>query len=227
VSASPTVGVVVAVRNGVDQLAAALEGVLSQEPAPTDVVVLDGGSTDGSADLAATVDGVRVVAQVGLGLGAARNQALREVRGELVAFCDSDDRWAPDSLTLRIEHLSSYADCDAVIGRVVTTSLDDEVVPDVHIQRLGVPLPGYTPGALLARRRVFDAVGPFNESMRIGTDSEWFVRLRQSGCRLDLLDDVVLFKGVRATSLSADVDTYRRELLTVARAYITRRRSGA
>ena len=81
VSASPTVGVVVAVRNGVDHLAAALDGVLSQEPAPTDVVVLDGGSTDGSADLAAKVNGVRVVAQVGLGLGAARNQALRGARG--------------------------------------------------------------------------------------------------------------------------------------------------
>jgi glycosyltransferase involved in cell wall biosynthesis len=226
VSGFPTVGVVVAVRNGVAHLAAALDGVLSQDPVPTDVVVLDGGSTDGSAELAATFRGVRVVAQAGLGLGAARNQALREVRGELVAFCDGDDRWPTDSLVARVAHLAADSECDAVIGRVVTMALGDEEIPAGHGPRLGAPLPGYTPGALVARRGVFDAVGPFDENMRIGADSEWFVRLVLADCRLDLLDEVVLIKGVRTTSLSADVETYRRELLGVARAYISRRRSG-
>jgi glycosyltransferase involved in cell wall biosynthesis len=227
VSTSPTVGVVVPVRNGVVHLGAALDGVFSQDPAPTDVVVLDGGSTDGSAQLAAKLDSVRVVPQVGLGLGAARNQGLREVRGELVAFCDADDRWPTDSLVQRVAHLAARPGCDAVIGRVVTAPLDDEEVPWGRVPRLGVSLPGYTPGALVTRRRVFDSVGPFDESMRIGADSDWFVRLLLAGCRLDLLDEVVLIKGVRATSLSADVETYRRELLGVARAYIARRRSGA
>ena len=226
-NASPTVGVVVAARNNVDHLRAALDSVRAQDPAPADIVVLDGGSTDGSAELAASVDGVRVVAQVGLGLGAARNQALRAVRGELVAFCDGDDRWTADSLAVRVEHLVAHVGCDAVIGRVVTASLDGEAVPDAQLDRLGVVLPGYTPGALLVRRRVLDAVGSFDETMRIGTDSDWFVRLVSAGRRLDLLDQVVLIKGVRTTSLSTDVETYRRELLSVARAYIAGRRKGA
>jgi glycosyltransferase involved in cell wall biosynthesis len=226
-SRRPSIGVVVAVRNGVGHLARALDRVLEQVPAPVDVLVIDGGSTDGSAELAAGIAGVRVVAQDGRGLGAARNQALAAVRGELVAFCDADDHWTHDSLALRMRHLVDHADCDAVIGRVVTATLEEEDVPAGHVERLGVPLPGHTPGALLARREVFDAVGPFDEDMRIGSDSDWFVRLHLAGCRLDLIDDVVLVKGVRTSSLSADVETYRRELLGVARAYITRRRSGA
>jgi glycosyltransferase involved in cell wall biosynthesis len=216
---------VVAVRNGVATLGTALAGILAQVPAPGDVVVLDGASTDGSAELAATFAGVRVVAQEGRGLGGARNEALRVVRGDLVAFCDSDDRWPPGSLAARLDHLAADPDCDAVIGSVVTEALDDQEVPPGQLDRLGVPLPGFTPGALLARRRVFDSVGPFDEEMRIGADSDWFVRLALSPCRLDRIDEVVLVKGVRATSLSVDVETYRRELLTVARAYITRRRA--
>ena len=221
------IGVVVAVRNGVDTLGAALDAILAQSHAPSDVLVIDGASTDGSAELAASYAdaGVRVVAQAGRGLGGARNEALRAIRGELVAFCDSDDRWPPASLAARVAHLASTATCDAVIGAVVAEALDADDVPAGQRERLGVPMPGFTPGALLARRSAFDAVGPFDEEMRIGADSDWFVRLALSPMRLDRIDDVVLVKGVRRASLSVDVETYRRELLTVARAYITRRRA--
>jgi glycosyltransferase involved in cell wall biosynthesis len=225
VSNPPTVGVIVPVRDGAGHLGACLDQVLAQVPRPADVVVIDGGSTDGSAELARSFEGVRVVAQAGTGLGAAHNQALREIRGELVAFCDSDDQWPTGSLASRVDHLIANPDCDAVIGRVTTTTMADEAVPDGRIARLGVPVPGYTPGALLARRAVFDGVGDFDEHLRIGADSDWFVRLAQSEYHLDAIDDVVLLKGVRTTSLSADVDLYRRELLTVARAYVVRRRS--
>jgi glycosyltransferase involved in cell wall biosynthesis len=225
VSVPPTVGVIVPVRDGVEHLGACLEGVLAQLPRPADIVVIDGGSTDGSAELAASFPGVRVVAQVGSGLGGARNEALHAVQGDLIAFCDSDDRWPIDSLARRIDHLHDAPGCDAVVGHVTTTAMADEPIPDHRVARLGVPVPGYTPGALLARRAVFDGVGGFDEQLRIGADSDWFVRLAVSEFRLDVVDAVVLLKGVRASSLSTDVDLYRRELLAVARAHVGRRRS--
>jgi len=225
VSVSPTIGVIVPVRDGVDHLGACLEGVLAQIPRPTDIVVIDGGSTDGSAELAASFPGVRVVAQVSSGLGGARNEALQAVRGDLVAFCDSDDRWPTGSLARRIDHLNDTPGCDAVVGHVTTTAMADEPVPKARAARLGVSVPGYTPGALLARREVFDGVGGFDEQLRIGADTDWFVRLAMSEFRLDVVDTVVLIKGVRTTSLSTEVDLYRRELLAVARAYVGRRRS--
>ena len=87
-TAHPRVGVIIPVRNGARTIAAAIRSVCDQRPAPIDIVVIDGGSEDGSAALAATFPGVRVIAQAGRGLAAARNQGLRAVTGETIAFCE-------------------------------------------------------------------------------------------------------------------------------------------
>ncbi|OWY62584.1 hypothetical protein B7486_57630, partial [cyanobacterium TDX16] len=146
---------VVPVRDGVAHLADALQSVLEQVPPPDDVVVVDGGSTDGSAELARTFAGVRVVTQTGTGLGQARNQGVAEVAGELVAFCDADDRWPPGSLAARTEAFERDADAAAVVGQVTTRELDGEQVPALHAAALGRRRPGWTPGALLVRRSTF------------------------------------------------------------------------
>jgi glycosyltransferase involved in cell wall biosynthesis len=219
-----TVGVVVPTRNAVDHVGRALASVLSQEPPPTDVVVVDARSTDGTRDVVHATPGVRLVEQSGVGLGAARNQGIAAVAGDLVAFCDADDRWSPGALAVRMRHLEATPECDAVIGAVVMEPIGRYEVPAQYAERLGVPLPGYTPGALLVRRRTLERVGPFSERLEIGTDSEWFVRLAQSPLRCDLLRQVVLQKAARAASLSTDVAAYRAELLGIARAYIRQRK---
>jgi glycosyltransferase involved in cell wall biosynthesis len=218
------VGVVVPVRNGARTLAAAIHSVRDQHPPPADIVVIDGASEDGSAALAAAFPGVRVIAQAGGGLAAARNQGLRAVAGEAIAFCDSDDRWTAGALAARLNHLAAKPGSGAVIGHVQSVLCDGETATVHQTSRLGGVLPGYTPGALMARRDVFETVGPFDETLAIGADADWFVRLVQSKVQLDVLPTIVLRKGIRASSLSADVTTYRRELLLVARRFFDRRR---
>ncbi|MCC6737330.1 MAG: glycosyltransferase family 2 protein [Bauldia sp.] len=220
----PTVGVVMPVRNGAKTLAAAIASVLAQSPRPDDVLVVDGGSEDGSAAIAAAFAGVRVISQAGGGLGAARNEGIAGVEGDVVAFCDADDRWTPGSLALRLARFTAQPACGAVIGHIERTLADGETATPQQASRLGQVEPGYTPGALLVRREAFHAVGPFDEALTLGSDSDWFVRLVQSGVRFDVLPDTVLLKGVRGSSLSTDVATYRRELLEVARRFIDRRR---
>jgi glycosyltransferase involved in cell wall biosynthesis len=218
------VGVILPVRNGARTLAAAIRSVCDQHPAPADIVVVDGGSEDGSATLAVGFPGVRVITQAGRGLAAARNEGLRAVSGEVIAFCDSDDCWTIGALAARLNHLAAEPDCGAVIGHAENVLFDGGAATQQQASRLGRVAPGYTPGALMARRTVFEAVGPFDESLAIGADSDWFVRLAQSDVRLDVLGALVLQKGARASSLSADVTTYRRELLLVARRFLARQR---
>ncbi|MCW5718041.1 MAG: glycosyltransferase family 2 protein [Bauldia sp.] len=222
-AARPAVGVVIPVRNGARTLAAAIASVLGQSPPPDDVVVVDGGSDDGSASSSLSL-GVRVIAQEGRGLGAARNQGIAAVAGDLVAFCDVDDRWTDGALAMRLARLAAEPACGAVIGHLRRTVIGDETPTPQQASRLGQVEPGYTPGALLVRRAALAAVGPFDETLTLGCDSDWFVRLVQSAVRLDVLPDTVLLKGVRNTSLSTDIATYRRELLQVARGFIDRRR---
>lgn len=219
-----TVGVVIPVWNNGRTIAAAIRSVCSQRPAPIDIVVIDGGSEDDSATLAASFPGVRVIAQAGRGLAAARNQGIRAVAGEAIAFCDADDYWTDGALAARLDHLYAEPCCGAVIGLAETVLIGSDTATPQQASRLGRVTPGYTPGALIVRREAFEAIGQFDETLAIGADSDWFARLAQSDVRLDVLPILVLRKGVRASSLSADITTYRRELLRVARRFVDRRR---
>ena len=220
-----SLAVILPVRNAAPFVADAIASLLQQLPPGADVVVVDGGSDDRSAAIAAAFPGVRVVAQTGRGLAAARNQGLHEARADVIGFCDADDRWAPGALALRLARLQARPDCDAVIGQMVREALPGERLSAQQESQLGRPVPGYTPGALLAHRRAFQEVGPFDETLAIGTDSDWFARLHLSRLCLAVLPAVVLRKGVRAQSLSTDIDAYRRELLRVARGFVARRRA--
>lgn len=224
---STKLAVVMPVRTAARFLAAAIESLLAQLPAESEILVVDGGSEDGSAAIAAGFPGVRVLAQSGRGIAAARNQGLAAAGADVIGFCDADDRWSADSLALRMERLAAEPHCDAVIGQVVLEALPGEPVTPQQASRIGRALPGFTPGALLARRHVFEAIGPFDESLAIAADSDWFVRLVQSDLTLALLSAVVLHKGARAAALSSDLETYRRELLAIGRRYVDRRRADA
>lgn len=220
---------IVCVRNAVRTLTRALDSVFVQELppgfGPMEVIVIDGSSTDGSAELAASRDGVRLLHQTGAGLAAARNEAILAATAPFIAFCDADDRWTEGSLALRLSALVARPELGAVIGHIVLEPVVGEPPSAAQQALIGVARPGFTPGAMVARREVFERVGLFDETLRISSDSDWLVRLKQSEAQLGVLDGVVLRKGARSASLSADVAAYRRELLTVARRFIDKRRS--
>lgn len=227
------VGVIVAARNAASTIGRALQSIHDEiaalpvvegsEVRQIDVVVVDGSSVDETREIAATFPGVRVVAQTGQGLGQARNQGTTEVAGELIAFLDADDRWAPGALDLRLRFLAQQPAALGVVGHMMTEALPGQSVDVRHRQRLGVSVVGSTPGALVVRRQAFELIGPFDETLAIATDSEWFIRARSGGHPIAVLEDVVLLKGARAMSLSADVASYQRELLDVSRRFLRAR----
>ena len=223
-SATVAVSVILPVRNGAAHLGAALASVAAQQPRPAEILVIDGDSTDDSVAIANTFGGVRVIPQTGRGLPSARNEAIRACRHDVVAFCDADDRWAAGALAARMQALTANPDALAVIGLAVREEIEGTIPTAAQRERVGLAVPGFTPGAMLVRREAFDHLGWFDEELSIGADSDWFVRLQQSTRPALQIETVVLHKGARGSSLSTDVDAYRRELLTVARRFIGRRR---
>src|SRR5262249_28955871 len=139
---------------------------------------------------------------------------------------DADDCWTHDSLAVRLNHLVAEPSCGAVIGHAENVRLDSDTATSQQASRIGRIAPGFTPGALMVRREAFETVGPFDETLAIGADSDWFARLAQSEVRYDVLPTVVLQKGTRGSSLSSDILQYRRELLVVARRFLDRQRQG-
>ncbi len=118
---SPLVSVVIPVHNVEDYLREALDSVLGQTHRELDVVLVDDGSTDGSGaiadEYAARDRRVRAVHTENRGLGAARNEGLRHVRGELLAFADSDDVVPPTAYATMVKQQKATG-ADFVTGSV-------------------------------------------------------------------------------------------------------------
>jgi glycosyltransferase involved in cell wall biosynthesis len=225
---APSVSVIIAVRDAAPTVAAAIESVVTQHvPLPwpaAEVIVIDGGSSDGSDRIAADHPAVRLIRQASRGLAAARNEAVRAAGGSVLAFCDADDRWTPGSLAIRLQALEAGSGASAVVGKLVLAPTAEAPPTPGQRSLIGIPRIGFTPGCLLVRREAFDLVGWFDERLRIGADSDWFVRLRQTGLPMATVEATVLIKAARGTSLSADVAAYRRELLEVGRRFLRGRR---
>jgi hypothetical protein len=93
----PEISVLVPVHNGARFLAEALESARAQTLAPAELIVVDDGSTDGSAEIARAL-GATVIRQANAGTAAAVNTAREQARGELIALLDADDVWPRDKL---------------------------------------------------------------------------------------------------------------------------------
>ncbi|VAW79154.1 hypothetical protein MNBD_GAMMA15-200 [hydrothermal vent metagenome] len=105
------VSVVIPTYNRARLLTAAIDSALAQDYPATEILVIDDGSTDHTADLVAGYgEKVRYFQQANRGAGAARNFGIQQARGEFIAFLDSDDMWRPDKLTLQVSIMNARPD---------------------------------------------------------------------------------------------------------------------
>ena len=210
----PTVSCIVPVFNGERYLEEALQSVFAQTYRPIEVVVVDDGSTDSSAAIAAAHgDRVAVIRQANAGPGPASNRGVEATRGELVAFLDADDRWPPRKLALQAEHLSAHPGTAAVFAHA-----RNFWVPELRQEaarfaghRITLPLAAYSRGTMMARRSAFEAVGGFDPRMGHGEVQDWVLRAREAGLRVDLLPDTLLERRLHPGNRSRHMQENSRE----------------
>jgi glycosyltransferase involved in cell wall biosynthesis len=208
--------VVIPCRNAARTLGAQLEAIASQNfTDPFEVIVVDNLSTDGSAAVAlAWVDRLpqlRVVPEPTLGINAARNAGVRASSGEVIAICDADDVADRGWLTA-LSH--AFADGAGLVGGALDLfRLNEELSDRRRSNRRGPGTSlGFLPwaeGANMAfRRRVYDAIGGFDESYRGGGDEVDFAwRAQLAGYRLDHAPDAIVHYATRR-SAAADVKQF-------------------
>lgn len=128
---TPSVSVVIPLYNARDVIKATLETVLAQTWKDYEIVVVDDGSTDGSAAIVRTyTPGVRYIRQENAGVAAARNRGIAASSGRYIALLDHDDLWHPTKLQQQVRLLEQRGD----VGMVIT---------DVaHVDRFGAPMGG-------------------------------------------------------------------------------------
>jgi len=221
----PAVSTIVPVHNGARYLHQALESLRSELTPGDEIIVVDDGSTDGSAELAASWKGpVQVLKQTNAGPAAARNRALTAASGEWIAFLDADDLAMPDRLARLGPHLFGPNGADLVYGGQRRFVSPDCIPP-------GAPASPETDepiacvlGAVLARRAVFDRVGVFNPELRSGEVIEWFARAQAGHLHIQEVPGAVFRRRRHANNLSADI-RFRQEVLSAVRQALIGRRS--
>jgi glycosyltransferase involved in cell wall biosynthesis len=221
------VSVILPVKNGEDFLGQAIESILGQDPPPAELIVVDGGSTDRSAEIARSVPGVRVIEQEGDGLSAAWNQGMAASTGELIAFLDSDDYWLPGKLEAQLRMLDEEPGLAGAIGKArFVVEPGTEPPPGFRRHLIDGEHMAPMPGTLLVGREVFDQVGVFDEAYLLAADVDWFARVKDAGLKLGSLDRTILVKRFHPDNLShSQPEVYEREMVRAMRDSAARQRS--
>jgi glycosyltransferase involved in cell wall biosynthesis len=198
----PAVSVIVPVRDAEGYVAQALRSALAQPAADLEVLVADDGSTDGTLGAVRALgdDRVRVLTPAAGGArgpGAARNRAIAAASGDVLAFLDADDLWAPDKLAVQLAELERRPDLGALGGLLRYISADGAPL-GVNAQDAAVDRARVAAGALMPfmlTSTVVPApaaaeVGPFDEELPGSEDLDWLARLARLA-PIDRLDRVV------------------------------------
>jgi len=181
---APRVSVLIPCYNAGRYLAAALDSVLAQTYQDYEIIVVDDGSEDDSAAVAARYPQVRYFYNTHSGISVTRNLALSKARAELIAFLDADDLWVPEKLEKQIAYLDSHPDC-----RLVFTLAENfyDGAPEAMNQRqeqlLHANMDNYLASCCI-RRELFEQHGGFREDYTHGEDTHWVTRLWAAGVNM-------------------------------------------
>jgi glycosyltransferase involved in cell wall biosynthesis len=222
---SPSISVVIPVYNGEAFLRDAVESALRQSLAPTEIIVVDDGSSDGSLALARSLH-VITLSQANQGVSAARNRAVERSRGDLVAFLDCDDIWLPHKLAAQAEALAARPEAGYAVSHIRYFLEPGTVAPAwFHWNSPPEDDISYPPSTWLIRRATWETVGPFDEGRRYVEDIDWLARANDLGVERLVVTEPLVEKRIRDESLTGNVEEVKKGMLRVLRDSAARKRA--
>jgi glycosyltransferase involved in cell wall biosynthesis len=218
----PFVSVIVPVYNGERFLEAALTSIFNQDYQPIEIIVVDDGSTDGTADIVRLLKNIYYIYQANQGHSVACNTGIAAAEGEFIAFLDADDMWMPQKLSLQVAYLNQHPDVGFVFSHRRMIIEEGVKPPSWHREQ---DSPGLFVSNLLARKDIFKSVGLFNPEYRFGNTSEWFARARDVEIPMAVLPETLSLYRVHDQNLTHHLDEMRHDVLRALKSSIDRQRS--
>ncbi len=185
------VSVVIPAYNAGRFLAETLESVFAQTHEPLEVIVVDDGSTDATADIARRFP-VNLLSGSNGGRSVARNRGVEASAGQLIAFCDADDVWLPTRVERQVELLGENPDVD-IASCLIEVFVEPGIDPPSWLRPVDLETRrGMQPSALLVRRSLLRRVGLFDPQYVISQDADWIARALGSGASMGFVEEALV-----------------------------------
>lgn len=221
----PSVSIIIPAYNQAHYLGQAIQSVLDQTLQDLEIVIVNDGSSDNTAEVAeeyrALDDRVRVVHQQNKGLSGARNTGIAMASAPWLLFLDSDDYLFPDALNLLLSAADKTPDCGGVVGG------NEKHHPDGTPHGMNQPLPDSIRlpqwlfgnschvGSVLVKTSGIDRVGMFDESLNACEDWDLWLRLSLEGCQFALAPQMVSAYRIHRAQMTRDALRMRTASLAV------------
>jgi len=209
------VSVLICSRNGFSRgfLVEAIESVRRQTTPAHEVVLVDDGSTDQTADeIEERFPDVRVLRQPPAGLATARNRGIAAATGRWIAFLDDDDVWHAEKLERQVAQARATGDH----GSMLFCARIADIVADGAIQSYAMPIhlaswpacllgwPAIAPSGTLISRELLERIGPFDETLAYGSAYQYWVRCLAAGIRPQFSDIVLMYRRLHPGQMTRD-----------------------
>ncbi|HYI46719.1 MAG TPA: glycosyltransferase [Actinomycetota bacterium] len=203
---NPLVSIVSPVHNGERWLDESIASVGAQTYQPIELIVVDDGSTDGSAEVARRL-GVKLVQQSQAGQPAAMNTGVRATLGDFIGFIDADDRYPPGRVESMMSILLTRPEVEGVFG--LMEEFAEEVVGPIRSVR--APATNRHPACMVMRKSLLERVGPFDETLELASVPAWVALAQSQEARLVAIDEVVLFRRLHDSNMGLSGWKHRAE----------------
>jgi len=212
----PLISIILPLYNGKDLVQKSIDGVLSQTFTNWELLVVDDGSTDGGAAyIESKYAQVKVIRQQNKGVAAARNTGVQYATGELIAFLDQDDEWAPSKLREQCELLKKDPYCAFVTCNQHFVCKDGVTLPANFSEKLFEEHRSLVPSALLIRKQALLSVNMFDQSLEVSSDFDLIRRLRLANCKEANVDKLLLKKWYHGENASLNKPLMKKEILSL------------
>lgn len=190
--------VVIPAFNAEKYIAECLQSVLSQTTPPQQIIVVDDGSVDATAQIARNSSSiVKVISTPNRGAGAATTTGVDAVQTDIVAFVDSDDVWLPKKMEIQLASLNDSAlVCDAVTSRM-------RAFGDIHLKYINEKYSGWLRSTLAIWMDAYHRVGEVRDlGHGYGEMIDWFSRAKHAGLNIKLVDEALALRRIHSESVS-------------------------
>lgn len=220
----PEISVIVPFYNREGYIQEALESILCQDFEDFEVIAIDDGSTDRSAQIVKefTQIPINLISQENQGAAAARNAGVRAARGRFITFLDSDDLWVPNKLSAQLADFHNAARSELCFGHIQEFISPDFLEQKNHFQQRLIP--GYSFITIFMLREDFLQIGELNPSFQLAEFIEWFERAKHQGFSTYMSDSVYAYRRIHQDNIGRAKSSNAKQYLKAIKSSLDHRR---